>query len=173
VPAGEFRNGTAPLPSFGEVAISGASPLALARWLLTAEVGDAGRLPVDSAAALRVFHKLSQRMALLLSAVGSDALLRRAVHLSRAEFPFVGGIQTAPDAESLIPGLGQAATTVEPDQAHEGFVTVLGNLIALLDLLIGEHLAFRALQDVWPALPMFQPVQSGRTNGTGKLEAHR
>lgn len=146
---------------------------ALARWLFTTELGTADGSHAKSTAAVRVFDKLSQRLAVLITPLGSEALVRRAVHLSRTEVSFLDGVQGVPTAESLITWLCERAATVEPSQAQDGFVTVLGNLVALLDLFIGERLAFRLLREVWPALPMTRPVQSTRQNGTGKLEANR
>jgi hypothetical protein len=74
---------------------------AVAQWLLTAEGVDAERRLAAPAAAERVFGKLSQRLAQLITLLGSDALLARAVHLSRAEFPFIDGAQTPPSADGL------------------------------------------------------------------------
>ena len=107
-----------------------------------------------SAAAGRVFDKLSQRLAQLITPVGAEALLTRAVHLSRAEFPFLDGVPSAPNTRSLIERLRETAATVEPSQAHEGFVSVLGTLVGLLVSFIGEDLTFRLLRDVWPEVPM-------------------
>lgn len=108
------------------------------------------------AAAERVFEKLSLRLAQLITPVGSEALLKRAVHLSRAEFPFLGGVPAAP-TQSLIEGLRETVVTVEPSQADEGLVSVLGTLVGLLVSFIGEDLTFRLLRDVWPAVPMSPP----------------
>ena len=51
-------------------------------------------------------------------------------------------------------------------------MAVLGALVALLVLFIGERFPFRMLSEVWQELPMSQPVQSIPTNGTGRLEAN-
>jgi hypothetical protein len=127
------------------------------RWLLTTEQGDAEGPLAERAAAGRVFHKLSQRLAQLIAPVGFDALLTRAVHLSLAEFPFLDGVQAAPNTAALIDALCETAANVEPSQAHEGFLTVLGNMVALLDVFIGERLTLGLLRDVWPELPMIVP----------------
>jgi hypothetical protein len=127
---------------------------ALARWLVTTEMGAAKGALSGSAAAGRVFDKLSQRLAQLITPVGSEALLMRAVHLSSAEFPFLDRVQATPATASLIDRLRETAATVEPVQAHEGFVLVLGTLVALLDSFIGRELTLRLLRDVWPELPV-------------------
>jgi hypothetical protein len=127
---------------------------ALAQWLVTAEMGAAEGGMAGSAAAGRVFEKLSQRLAQLITPVGSEALLTRAVHLSRTEFPFLARAQAAPNTVSLIDRLRDIAASVEPSQAHEGFVIVLGTLVGLLESFIGKDLTFRLLRDVWPELPL-------------------
>jgi hypothetical protein len=137
-----------------EVTSRNPSHHALARWLVTTEVGDAEGRPADPAAAGRVFDKLGQRLAQLITPVGSEALLRRAVHLTHTEFPFLDGVQAASSVDPLTTRLREAAATVEPSQAQEAFVSVLGTLVALLESFIGQDLTFRLLRDVWPELPM-------------------
>ena len=128
---------------------------ALARWLVTTEMGAHDGPLAGAAAAERVFEKLSHRLAQLITPVGAEALLMRAVHLSRVDFPFLGVVPRTPNTHiSLIERLREAAAAVEPSEAHEGFVGVLGTLIGLLVSFIGEDLTFRLLRDVWPALPM-------------------
>jgi len=144
---------------------------AVAQWLLTAEEVDAERRLAAPAAAER-FGKLSQRLAQLITLVGSDALLARAVHLSRAEFPFLDGAQTTPSADGLTLRLRESAEGVESSQAAEAFEAVLAILIALLISFVGEDLTLRVLREVWPELPMPQSVQPTRQNGTGNLEVN-
>jgi hypothetical protein len=143
---------------------------AVAQWLLTAEGVDPERPLAVPAAAERVFGKLSRRLAQLITLVGSDALLARAVHLSRAEFPFLDGMQTTPSADGLTLRLRESAEGVESSQAAEAFEAVLAILIALLISFVGEDLSLRVLREVWPELPMPQSVQPTRQNGTGNLE---
>jgi hypothetical protein len=141
------------LPS-RELTTPARSQLTLARWLVTTEMGAEQGPLAGSAAAERVFEKLSHRLAQLITAGGAEALLTRAVHLSRTEFPFLGGVPAAPNTRSLIERLRETVATVEPSQAHEGLISVLGTLIGLLVSFIGEDLTFRLLRDVWPAVPM-------------------
>jgi hypothetical protein len=157
--------------SSGKVTSAITSHHALAEWLVTAEMGATEGPPEGPAAASRVFEKLSQRLAQLITPVGSEALLTRAVHLSRAEFAFLDGVQAAPGKASLIARLRETAATVEPDLAQQGFVTVIATLVDLLVSFIGEDLTFRLLRDVWPELPMtsHSPPHAERRNGN--LEA--
>jgi hypothetical protein len=72
--------------------------------------------------------------------------------------------------EKLSQRLAQLITPVGPSEAREGFVVLLGTLIALLVSCIGDDLTFRVLGDVWPDLPMVRSVQPIRKNGTSSLE---
>jgi hypothetical protein len=106
------------------------------------------------AAAERVFEKLSKRLAQLVTRVGSDALLARAVHLSRVEFPFLDGAQITRSDGSLTLRLGDSGKGAESGQVAEGFEAVLAILIALLVSFIGVDLTLHLLREVWPELPM-------------------
>jgi hypothetical protein len=121
-------------------------------------MGTAEGSPAGPAAGGRVFEKLSRRVAQLITPVGAEALLKRAVHLSRAEVPFVAGLETVPSTDSIIDRLREAAASVGPTQAQEGFVIVLGTLVALLESFIGRDLTFRLLRDVWPDMPTSPPT---------------
>jgi hypothetical protein len=135
--------------------VSSATPPhhAVAQWLITAETGaDDGPLS-GSAAAGRVFVKLNQRLAQLITPVGAEALLKRAVHLCRTRFPFLESVEAPGTTDSVIDRLRSSAATVESGQATEGFVIVLATLVTLLESFIGQDLTFRLLGDVWPQLP--------------------
>ena len=127
---------------------------ALALWLVTTEMGSNTGSLAFSAAAGRVFEKMSERLSQLITSVGSEALLRRAVHLSQTEFPFLADVPAAPSTDPLIGQLREAAATVEPSQADQAMVTVLGTLVALLESFLGKDLTFRLLRDVWSDLPV-------------------
>ena len=140
---------------------------ALARWLVTTEMeAEAEGALAAPEAAERVFGKLSKRLAQLITDVGADALVARAVHLSLAAFPFLGGAQIRRSGDSLVLSLGESADGTESSQVAEGFEAVLATLVALLVSFIGEDLTARILRDVWPELAMPQPVQPSRTDTT-------
>jgi len=127
---------------------------AVAQWLLTAEGVDAERRLAAPTAAERGVGKLSQRLAQLITLVGSDALLTRAVHLSRVEFPFLDGAQITRSDDSLTLRLGDSGKGAESGQVAEGFEAVLAILIALLVSFIGVDLTLHLLREVWPEVPM-------------------
>ena len=140
---------------------------ALARWLVTTEIeAEAEGALAAPEAAERVFGKLSQRLARLITDVGADALVARAVHLSLAAFPFLGGAQIRRSDDSLIISLRKTADRTESSQVAEGFEAVLATLVALLVSFIGEDLTARILREVWPELAMPQAVQPSQNDPT-------
>ena len=143
---------------------------ALARWLLTTEMGDADGALAAPKAAERVFGKLNKRLAQLITLVGSDALLARAVHLSRAAFPFLGEAQITRSDDSSVLSLPESAER-ENSQLVDGLEAVLATLVALLVSFIGEDLTARILREVWPEVAMLQPVQPGQ-HDTANLEVN-
>ena len=130
----------------------------LATWLLLHEAVDRD----DSAAggALRVWVKLSARLARIFTVSGCDALATRALYLAQADFPAlaaaIGG--PSPGLDNLPRALAETAET----EASEAAAAVLGNVIALLVTFIGEELALRTIRDVWPGAPVLAFEQAGQ-----------
>jgi hypothetical protein len=139
---------------------------ALARWLVTTEMEATEEPLAAPEAAERVFGKLSKRLARLITDVGADALVARAVHLSLAAFPLLGGAQIRRSDDSLIISLRETADRTESSQVAEGFEAVLATLVALLVSFIGEDLTARILREVWPELAMPQAVQPSQNDPT-------
>ena len=125
----------------------------LALWLLEEEMG-----PVRGSEALldateHACQKLGRRLARLVTVVGYQALLSRALHLARGEFPFLDGAQAGATEADCFDGLRATAGGIEPAILHAGLATVLANLIGLLMTFIGEDLALHLVRDVWPEAP--------------------
>jgi hypothetical protein len=123
-----------------------------------------------SAAAERVCNKLFRRLSSLVSPAASQALLSRALHLARAEFPFLDGVRADTSPETCFEGLGERAHQVEADEAGKGLLAVLRILLdLLLDLLvgfIGEDLTLHLVREVWPDLPLIGPSRPGTSAGS-------
>jgi hypothetical protein len=127
--------------------------VSLARWLLAWETGerqDAAALPE---AAERACQKLCWRLATLVTMEGSQALLARALHLARAEFPFLIGVQAGLPPAVCLDGLRDSAGRAEPAEVRAGLTTVFAKLIGLLATFIGKALAWQLVRDVWPDAP--------------------
>lgn len=141
----------------------------LARWLLGHEMRDRQDLPALVEAAETTCQKLSQRLARLVTAAGSRALIARALHLASADFPFLAGVQAGSPPERYLEGLGERVQGVEPARAREGVAMVLASVLGLLATFIGDELTLRLVRDVWPdaqldgAGPREQEAQETRT----------
>ena len=123
----------------------------LARWLVRrARNVDAHQKPdaqIDLAEL--VVGKLSPRVTVLVTEAGYRALLTRALHLARAEFPLLDGVQIG------IPGAYIDGARVEGGGASEdSFVALIGTLIALLATFIGDDLTDNLIRDAWPDAPL-------------------
>ncbi len=125
----------------------------LALWLLEEEMGDGpGPLALLDAAE-RSCLKLGSRLARLITAVGFQALLARALHLARGEFPFLDGVQTGTTEAACLVGLREKAVGIEPAMLRAALTTVLASVIGLLSTFIGDDLTVRLVRDVWPDAP--------------------
>ena len=129
----------------------------VASWLLAREM-EGRQVPAALPdAAERACQKLCQRLAKLVTPAGSQALLARALHLVRPEFPFLEGVQACPQPEVCLGGLPERVQRVEPAVARAGLSAILASLIGLLVTFIGQDLALRLIRDTWPDLP---PVEA-------------
>jgi hypothetical protein len=146
--------------------ISHAPPPALAefaRRLVQHEADRVGR-PHDLAAGLQsTCEALQARLSPLISALGFQTLVARAITLAAREFPRLGTLTvTADGSDCILTGL---AHLEEPRATEEGtddaLVAVLAHFLALLVLFIGEDLGLRTIRDVWPQVPFERRPSSG------------
>ncbi len=131
----------------------------LARWLIAHEMSAAGDMLAEPEAAERACRKLLDRLARLITPRGSQALLSRALYLARADFTFLRGIEHVSTAETYVEGLARSADGTDPGQVHRGLTTLLGTLIGLVALFVGEQLMTRMLLEIWPAAPLLKATQ--------------
>jgi hypothetical protein len=137
--------------------------LELAAWLLAHEMSDAGGGLAIGDAAERVCQKLLDRMSRLITPSGCRALLSRALHLVGADFAFLRGIEPGSLAQPYLEGIGRSAQSTDAGQVQRGIAALLGTLIELVALFIGEYLTGRLLREVWPDLPVPEPSRPPRT----------
>jgi hypothetical protein len=128
-------------------------------------MGVGADVPGVSAAAERVCQKLSHRLARLVSPAGSQAILSRALHLARADFPFLEGVLAGRPPEACLEGLDERLHTVETRDASGALLAVLGAMLDLLVGFIGEDLTVRLVREVWPDLPYHESVRPGSSDG--------
>jgi hypothetical protein len=137
----------------------------LASWLLAQEIGGKTDVAGLADATEQVFQKLSRRLSTLVSAGGSQALVARALHVARAEFPFFEGVRVGTTPERCFEGLSERSQTVEANEARMGLVAVLGILLDVLVGLVGEDLTVRLVGEIWPGLPSLDPGRHGNSDG--------
>ena len=139
----------------------------LAQRLLAYEaVAGESSEPAESAA-FRVCAKLRRPLTTLAGVAGFRSLLSRALTLARAESSSLSAVQVA--ADGSVKGLDELASQTDKEQARDGGVILIAQLIGLLRTFIGEGLTLRLVQDVWPEAPFDGRVSEER----GKLERTR
>jgi len=139
----------------------------LAQRLLAYEaVAGESSEPAESAAFL-VCAKLRRPLTTLAGVAGFRSLLSRALTLARAEAPSLSAVQVA--ADGSVKGLDELASQTDKEQARDGGVILIAQLIGLLRTFIGEGLTLRLVQDVWPEAAFDGRVSEER----GKLERTR
>jgi hypothetical protein len=99
-------------------------------------------------AAFGVCERWRQPLITLAGVAGFRSLLSRALTLARAEAPNLSAVQVA--ADGSLKGLDELASQTDKEQARDGGVILLAQLIGLLLTFIGEGLTLRLVQDVWP-----------------------
>ncbi len=138
----------------------------LVHWLLEEEMGDGRGSEALLDAAERASRKLGSRLARLITVVGYRALLARALHLARDEFPFLSGVRAGETDDASFDGLRAKTDGVEPASLRAALTTVLAGVLGLLTTFIGEDLTLRVVRDVWPEAPF------GETRAWPAEEAH-
>ncbi len=142
----------------------GSSARVLSRRIVERELaGRAG--PAEIAAGIEgVFRQLYQIMATVIGPLGFQAVLTRAVHLTRRDYPGLGACEIACGDTFVMRGISEMIEREGADQAGAAAVALLDHIIALLCSFIGEDLTLRLLRRGWAGLP-------GGGEGSGAEEA--
>ena len=138
----------------------------LAYWLLDKETSLEVDQPGLSAAAERVCRKLSGRLSRSISPAGSQAILSRALHLARADSPFLEGVRAGRPPEACLAELGEHVQGIDIIDVRKGLLGVLATVLDLLGRFIGEDLMLRLVREVWPDLPASDSDPSGNADPT-------
>jgi hypothetical protein len=125
----------------------------LAFWLLNAEMDDAQEPEALLDAAERACQKLGRRLARLVTVVGYQSLLARALHLAEGEFPFLEGVRPGVTEDACFDGLRAKTEGINAVMLRTALMTVLAQVIGLVTTFIGDDLTLRLVRDVWPDAP--------------------
>ena len=104
--------------------------------------------PMESAAPC-VYDKLRMRLSALAGVAGFQALAFRALAQAKADAPGLLAVEVA--ADGSLKGLGESEPTVDidNDSAGEGGVVLIGRLLELLLIFLGEALTLNLISDLW------------------------
>jgi hypothetical protein len=135
----------------------------LARRLLVYEaiVGNASE-PAESAT-LRVYEKLRQSLGVFAGVAGFQLLASRALALARLEAPGLCSAQITADGSLLGLDALEPQIDLDKDQADEGGVILIAQLLGLLRVFLGEALTFSLLRYAWPGAAF-----DDRNSGNGR-----
>jgi hypothetical protein len=124
----------------------------LASWLVQHERAVDGHRKPDGLLepTEQVLRRMSPGVTALVTTAGYRALLARALHVARTQFPALEGVQV---------GYGDAfldASAASGAALDEGFVALVGTVIALLVTFIGEDLTSNLIRRAWPDAPLLR-----------------
>ena len=112
-----------------------------------------GAPPRDGEAALvfqRGCQSLHAALAPLITSGAFEALLRRALHVAKREFPVLDGMSSDALGQCSLGPLPEAGSGHSAHPARDALALVLANLLWLLVTLLGTHLTVRAVEAAWP-----------------------
>ncbi|MGC2425121.1 MAG: hypothetical protein WA666_12305 [Nitrospirota bacterium] len=122
--------------------------LKLARWLTAQEAAETNSPVTKNWAAFCVCEKLRKPLSALAGAEGYKALISRALTLARKEAPSLGTVRVTEDGVLEWPGV-----FAERDADESAGVALVGQLLGLLAIFIGESLTLRLVRDIWLDAP--------------------
>jgi hypothetical protein len=129
----------------------------LALQVVAKRAGPSASATLLAAVARRTYEDLSEVAAPLIGRVGIEALMSRAVHLARREYPWLGSDR--PDSpqheENAFAEVARCLEQAEAGIAADAAAAVFARSAGLLATLIGDGLTASLLYKAWPdALPV-------------------
>jgi hypothetical protein len=122
----------------------------LARAIVERETGAATTAVATAQGIQDVFRRLYTLLAAVVGELGFDALMTRALHLSRARNAELAACDATLAPGAVCEGLAAMVERVGEDVARRWAVALLGEILALHCDFIGEDLTLRLLRRVWP-----------------------
>jgi hypothetical protein len=122
----------------------------LARRLLSHEAGDSSAPAASAAAVEMACRRLKGELTDLLGSGGVSALMGRALNLAKRERPVLAGVTLDTEQSSCYAGLSDALAAATDEEAAAACASVLGHLLGLLVILLGEDLGRQPVRELWP-----------------------
>ena len=113
--------------------------------------GDPSRL---ADAAQQVYQKLEQQLARLVGPRAPRAVLDRAIRVSRADYPFLQGVEAGPAGEGCFRGLEESLRGVDSAAARRGLTAVLATALEVLANYIGQDFMLSLARRAWPEVAL-------------------
>ena len=129
----------------------------LALQVVGKRAGPSASATVLAAVAQRTYNELAEVAAPLIGQAGVEALMSRAVHLARREYPWLGSDRPDPTQheENAFADVARCLGQAEAGSAADAAAAVFARLVGLLATLIGDRLTASLLYKAWPdALPV-------------------
>lgn len=137
-----------PHPGAAGMEQPGLDTRAVARRVLEHEGGGQAGAEELARAANRVCEKLHAELVDLFGPTGVHALIERALHLARHEYPFLAQVEPEPGRGGCLGILDDSLRG--RDEAGASMVAVVSHLIALLVAFLGEELGVYPVRKIWP-----------------------
>ena len=128
-----------------------------AQQVVVQRAGPSANARALAAAAQRTYDELVHVAAPLIGQEGVEALMRRAVHLARRQFPWLSAAHAEPPAlnEDTFAHVARCLEQAEAGTAADAAGAVFGQAAGVLATLIGEGLTASLLYKAWPdAFPL-------------------
>jgi hypothetical protein len=127
--------------------------LELSRRIMGREIG--GReAPEEIVAAIEVaFHRLCEALFNLVGHAGGQALLARAIDLTRREFGWLEAVLVEAGVCIKFNNMAERVVRESAPRVIDCAATLLANLIGLLCAFIGEDLTMRLVARIWAEVP--------------------
>lgn len=126
----------------------------LAEQLLVLEASTrpqaAGDADADANPGFHLCNRLRPALCSLAGASAFQAILSRALMLTKAEFPRLESARVREDG--CLGELAEIDPPLNAEESNTGEVILMGNLVELLYTLVGQTLVLRLLHGVWPGL---------------------
>ena len=95
-------------------------------------------------------ERLRPHLVTLMSNVGTNALMSRALVLSCVEVPWLRTLRVK--ADGSVEGLDKLPIRMHSEEFRQGRVILLAQLLGLMVALIGERLTLWLVAEAWPEL---------------------
>ncbi len=104
--------------------------------------------PSETVSSFHVCERLRQPLSSLTGKAGFQALLSRALTLTKPEFPQLELAKV--NADGHLEGMAEIRMSLSTQEAAQMETALVAHIVELLCTFLGEILTIRLLQDVWP-----------------------